>query len=305
MPYKEHAEQRRCLQGMGNADGPVRRRHRPRSTTPSTSTVSCPRGQRRTTTRSGTRSDTMPPILTVKKFHDANANGVFDGLDSGWRAGRWTLPIPMASTNTVYTTALVIAEPSGEWKFLEATPANTLQTASYVDSLPTDPFPTNPAKVAVAGTDKETHEIVFGDVGLGSVSAKKIYDRNANGVADFGEPLVPGWKFDARRHGSERDGSRSVVGDRGCGRNRYVRRPAPRDLHRRRSHAARSMLEGGRSHVPDRDDHIDTHRRGDEGQRRRGYASTTTARAPLTSTRRGTGITRTGYSSSLLPTATT
>jgi hypothetical protein len=37
--------------------------------------------------------------------------------------------------------------------------------------------------------------VVYGNVGLGSIQACKIFDRNGNGNKDPGEPGVPGWEM--------------------------------------------------------------------------------------------------------------
>lgn len=138
----------------------------------------------------------IPPEITVKKFHDKNANGVFDNSDE-WVTG-WLVDVtdPTNVTNPVWTPATIIAEPPGDWFFDEENPAGAQQTASIVDNVNTTPFPTDPVKVTVAGTSGETHEVVFGNVGLGEVKACKIYDRNGNGVVDEGEPYIAGWKME-------------------------------------------------------------------------------------------------------------
>jgi hypothetical protein len=137
----------------------------------------------------------VPPEITVKKFHDRDADGVFDSGDE-WVTG-WQVDVtdPLGVTNPVFTAATILAEPAGLWTFLEETPEGTVQTASYVDGLGTSPFPRNPVTVMVAGTSEEKHEVVFGDVGLGAVKACKVYDRDADGEADEGEPLIAGWKI--------------------------------------------------------------------------------------------------------------
>ncbi len=138
----------------------------------------------------------IPPVITVKKFHDKNANGYFDNGDewvTGWRVD---VTDPTDVINSVWTPATILAEPPGVWWFDEENPAGTLQTASFVDGAQTVPFPKDPVDLTVAGTSNETHEVVFGNVGLGTVNACKVYDRNANGAADAGEPPVAGWKME-------------------------------------------------------------------------------------------------------------
>ena len=137
----------------------------------------------------------VPPEITVLKFHDRNANGVFDN-DDEWVTG-WQVQVtdPLDVTNSAYTPATIVAEPPGDWSFDEENPAGAQQTASYVDGIQTNPFPTDPAKVTVAGSSGEKHEVVYGNVGLGEVTACKIWDYNENGVIDEGEPFITGWKM--------------------------------------------------------------------------------------------------------------
>jgi len=155
-----------------------------------------------------------PPEITVKKFHDKNANGIFDDGDE-WVTG-WQVDVtdPLSITNSVYTPRTIFAEPSGNWSFDEENPVNTQQTASYVDNLPTVPFPTDPVTVTVAGTSGETHEVVFGNVGLGEVTACKVYDRDGDGEADEGEPPVAGWKMELT--GTNYGPLDQLTGENGC-----------------------------------------------------------------------------------------
>lgn len=138
----------------------------------------------------------VPPTVTAKKFHDANFNGTQDdGEDfvTGWLI---TVTEPIITTNEYYTPATVTAY-AGTWGFAEAEPEGTLVTASMLDGNPLSAYPDGDpfVTVEVAGECEETHEVVFGDVGLGKVTACKIYDRNGNGEADPDEPPVPGWAF--------------------------------------------------------------------------------------------------------------
>jgi hypothetical protein len=91
---------------------------------------------------------------------------------------------PTGVPGLLYTPDTVVAEPSGLWTFTEETPVGTLQTTSYLDGAQLSLYPAaNPlVNVAVEGTSGETHEIVYGNVGVGSIEACKVYDRNGNGV---------------------------------------------------------------------------------------------------------------------------
>lgn len=161
----------------------------------------------------------IPPEIAVKKFHDKNANGVFDVGDewvTGWQVD-FTDPSGLASS--LWTPWTILAEPPGAWSFTEATPQGTLQTASFVDGAQTIPFPANPVTVTVAGTSGEKHEVVFGDVGLGALKACKLYDRNGNGAADEGEPFIPGWRFSLSgvlANGSSYGPAIQLTGGDGC-----------------------------------------------------------------------------------------
>jgi hypothetical protein len=139
----------------------------------------------------------FPAEITVKKFHDENFNGVKDATEvfvEGWRVDATD---PWSNTTMEYTTFVYIAPEAGTYTFVEETPSGTLQTAAYLDGLALAVSPT--VQVTVEGpkplAQQETHEIVYGNVGLGSITACKIYDANGNGQTDAGELPIPGWKF--------------------------------------------------------------------------------------------------------------
>lgn len=135
-----------------------------------------------------------PPEITVRKFHDANFNGIWDEGEeevTGWAVD---FTDPLANNDTLYTPETVLAAEPGDYTFVEATPAGTLQTVSMLDGAVVALDPT--VVVTVAGESGETHEVIYGNVGLGEVTACKGYDRNGNGVIDEGEPGVEGWKME-------------------------------------------------------------------------------------------------------------
>lgn len=143
----------------------------------------------------------VPAEITVKKFHDANFNGVKDATEvfvEGWQVD---VTDPFSSQSTEFTTFVYIAGAAGTYTFVEETPTGTLQTVAYLDNVVQSQLPTASPTVAVTVADpkpenqKETHEIVYGNVGLGSLTACKIYDTNGNGETDAGEAGIPGWKF--------------------------------------------------------------------------------------------------------------
>jgi hypothetical protein len=139
------------------------------------------------------------PLLTIRKFHDKNIDGIQDSPGeedvTGWEVSV-TDPTPV--TNTVYTPAEVLAALTGIYTIVEATPAGTLQTVSILDSTNDSFYPTASPTVLVTvlGDDGETHEVVYGNVGLGSIQACKIFDRDGDGVVDSTEPGVSGWKME-------------------------------------------------------------------------------------------------------------
>ncbi len=139
-----------------------------------------------------------PPEITVRKFHDRNLNGTWDiGEEevSGWLIEA-TDPNG-ASAGPLYTPVLIVGEPSGLWTFVEDTPVGTLQTVSILDGTLVSLYPSaDPTvQVYVAGTPGETHEVVYGNVGLGEIVACKYYDRDADGTVDPDEPGVAGWQI--------------------------------------------------------------------------------------------------------------
>jgi hypothetical protein len=135
----------------------------------------------------------LSPEIAVRKFHDRNADGLQQPGEediTGWQVG---VGDPLGIWSLVYTPATVVAEPSGTWTFVEAQPVGTLQTASLRDGVQTIPVSAT-VDVAVSGSDGEKHTVVYGNVALGSITACKVYDRNANG-ADLGDAPLPGWRM--------------------------------------------------------------------------------------------------------------
>ncbi|MFX1517797.1 MAG: hypothetical protein ACFFC6_15955 [Promethearchaeota archaeon] len=140
----------------------------------------------------------VPPMITVQKFHDKNINGIQD-LDEETIEG-WAVEVTdsLGVTNTVYTTAMVDASAPGTYTFVEDTPTATLQTVSTLDGSIVSLYPSADPTVLVPviGESEETHEVVYGNVGLGAITATKIYDRNGDGFVDLDEPGIPGWKME-------------------------------------------------------------------------------------------------------------
>lgn len=144
-------------------------------------------------------------LLSVLKFHDANANTVHDDGEE-WIPG-WTMYIvePLGTDSTAYFTPVSLTASEGTWTVTEDQPAGTAETASYLDGTLrmnegagcSSPTLDTGATVSVdfGTTCGEKHEVIYGDIGLGSVKACKLYDTNANGQTDQGEPSVPGWQM--------------------------------------------------------------------------------------------------------------
>ena len=134
----------------------------------------------------------VPPYLTVKKFRDCNADGVWD-LEEEEIEG-WAVDIrnPEGATSRYYT-PLEIAVSAGVWEGQELVKDDWQHTASILDGLllPLEPS----VLVTVAGASRETHEVIFGNIPLGTVKACKFYDLNGNGEKDPGEPPVAGIRF--------------------------------------------------------------------------------------------------------------
>jgi len=139
----------------------------------------------------------VPPEITVRKFHDKNANGVWDEGEeeiTGWAVD---YADPLGVVETVFTPDTILAAEPGAYTFVEATPSGTQQTVSILDGDIVSIYPTADPTVVVnvVGDDSETHEVIYGNIGIGSIEACKIFDRNANGVTDEGEPGVEGWQM--------------------------------------------------------------------------------------------------------------
>ncbi|RJP35899.1 MAG: hypothetical protein C4547_08470 [Phycisphaerales bacterium] len=139
----------------------------------------------------------QPSELTVRKFHDRNFNCTWEEGEE--EIAGWAVDVtdPLGITNTEYTPGLILTAEPGVYTFQEDTPAGTLQTHSSLDGVNVSCYPAADPVVLVDVADAfgEVHQIVYGNVGLGSIEVCKVYDANGNGVADEGEPGVPGWQM--------------------------------------------------------------------------------------------------------------
>lgn len=137
-----------------------------------------------------------PSDLTVRKFHDRNFNGAWDTGDGEEEVFGWGITIydPSNVQNTYGTVVLILTPEIGTYTVVEDTPAGTSQTVAFLDGTAVDPLSAT-VHVNVADAFEETHEVIYGNVGLGSLQACKIFDQNGDGVVDEGEPGIEGWKF--------------------------------------------------------------------------------------------------------------
>lgn len=138
--------------------------------------------------------------ITVRKFHDKNADGVWDP-DGTWgereeeiTGWMFTLTDALGASNDPYTPHTVWV-PAGTWTVTENQPEGTEVTASIVlvNGIPVgcDP-PSSTVTLTVAAGN--TYEVQFGNVGLGQTGAcPKFYDRDGDGERDDGEPPLPGF----------------------------------------------------------------------------------------------------------------
>jgi len=83
--------------------------------------------------------------------------------------------------------------PAGMWTVKEQTDSNWLQTALYIDGISRTVVPT--AQVEFAGNCTEVHEIIFGNIKLGSIKACKFYDSDRDGEKDADEQPLEGIRF--------------------------------------------------------------------------------------------------------------
>ena len=137
----------------------------------------------------------ITPEIYVYKFHDRNLNGVQDAGEEDVNGWEIYITDTLGGLVTKYTPVVYVAAEPGDYPVTEETPAGTLQTVSYLDGVIVSLYPTPDPTVIVpvAGDSGETHTVVFGDVGVGAVTVCKVYDLNANGLADPNEPPLAGW----------------------------------------------------------------------------------------------------------------
>jgi hypothetical protein len=138
-----------------------------------------------------------PPEINVLKFHDRNFNGVQDAGEEDVTGWAIVVTDPIGVVSDEYTPVLIVTD-SGTYTIVEDTPDGTQQTVSTLDGAIVSLYPAaNPVvHVNVEGLSGETHVVVYGNVGIGSITACKTFDRDGDGVADEGEPGIPGWRIE-------------------------------------------------------------------------------------------------------------
>ncbi len=143
------------------------------------------------------------PTMDVIKFHDRNVDGEW-GLGEEEILG-WQIDItdPEGAPQTEHTRVVGVLTPvsgtyivSEEWE-IEQTGA--IPTVTKLNGNNVSIYPNASAIVEVPVLDEcggEFNEVIFGNVGLGSIEACKVYDANGNGEVDEGEPDIEGWKME-------------------------------------------------------------------------------------------------------------
>lgn len=135
----------------------------------------------------------VPPCyITIRKFNDYDADGCWDRGEpeiDGWK-------VTLSDTEidpTDYYTPRCIMVCSGLYQLTEECPRTWRQTALIIDGVPQNPAIPDPWIRVGSG---ESHEVIFGNIELSCIKARKWYDRNANGEWNRGEPPIPGWYFE-------------------------------------------------------------------------------------------------------------
>lgn len=135
-----------------------------------------------------------PPLLSVRKFHDKDMDGVKD-CGEEWIEG-WgvTITDPLDVANGYFTPVDVAAALSGFYGVVEDLPPKTAQTVALLDEVVQSSHPNaDPlVEVCMGGPGSADRKVVFGNVGLGKVKVTKIHDLDRDGMVDPGEPVVAG-----------------------------------------------------------------------------------------------------------------
>ena len=139
----------------------------------------------------------VPGRICVRKFHDANADGVWD---SGPPLSEPGLPgFTFVVTNADGLVTLLTTAAGG----LVCHPAAGLPPGAYTVSELAQPgwTPTTPVTVTANLVPGQTTTFTFGNrrcatsTQAGKLCIHKWNDRNGDGVRQKGEPGIPGWQF--------------------------------------------------------------------------------------------------------------
>jgi uncharacterized repeat protein (TIGR01451 family) len=160
-------------------------------------------------------------VITVQKFHDLNADGIWDsgepaiGPDGSLfqciselgtlgvlhtaeepcesTAGGWPVDVsetlPVVS-NDYWTPVTIDSLAADTYTITEAGFAEWIVSAAYVDG--DNQGATDSVSVTVSGLPNDNHSVVFGNFMLGSIWGVKYEDRDGDGVRDTGEPGIGG-----------------------------------------------------------------------------------------------------------------
>lgn len=131
-------------------------------------------------------------VLCVRKFEDANCNGVQDQNEPNLGGWTFTLSGPHGEQQQVITNALCdacIPVTPGVWSVCEVVPPQQGWSATTQQGLC--------QTVSVSTCSRST--LVFGNAQLGTLTVQKYNDLNCNGVRDAGEPGLSNWVFRAIR----------------------------------------------------------------------------------------------------------
>jgi hypothetical protein len=157
-----------------------------------------------------------PAVLTVRKFHDLDADGVWDSnepdnepeigindycvdgdgaLVNCTVGGGWPIDItdPLAITTPYFTPVVEItAEPTGTYTIEEELELfdDWAQSVVFIDGSPQEET-TTLVTVEVLGSKDEEHEIIFGNYLKAKINGTKFIDLNGNGVKNGGEGCPP------------------------------------------------------------------------------------------------------------------
>jgi protocatechuate 3,4-dioxygenase beta subunit len=128
------------------------------------------------------------PEITVLKFHDENANALWDEGEP--EIAEWPISItdPLNITNNYATPVLVLGVPAGEYLVTEEYVAGWMQSVVFYNGISQGTV----QSVTVTVTTGDNQEVVYGNFMPGKISGYKYEDVDGDGVYDAGEPGAEG-----------------------------------------------------------------------------------------------------------------